>query len=293
MGDRASTQDHGALVFLGDSITQGWGDDFRGKFGDVKIANRGISGDTTRGMLVRLADDVIALDPSGVVMLMGTNDIDNGATPETIAGNVKLILAELKEHDPKMPIVLCAVFPSSAEKNRPAEKIRELNRLLAEAVKGDPQVTLVDTWTLFANADGDAKLEEFPDLLHPNDAGYAKWAAALRPILATLGFLETEADDFTPEPGFESAVQRPRSDRLGRAADAGGGSQGARRLAARRPQRGRLADHHRGQGVRRPDGERRRPLRGQERPARSSPRRRKAARSSNCGRRASFPRTSR
>jgi hypothetical protein len=87
---------------------------------------------------------------------------------------------------------------------RPAEKIRELNRLLAEAVKGDPQVTLVDTWTLFANADGDAKIEEFPDLLHPNAAGYAKWAAALRPILATLGFLETKADDFSPEPGFES-----------------------------------------------------------------------------------------
>lgn len=196
-------QDQGALVFLGDSITQGWGDDFRGAFGDAKVANRGISGDTTRGMLVRLAEDVLALDPSGVVMLMGTNDVDNGATPETIVGNVKLILSELKQHDPKLPIVLCAVFPSSPQKNRPAAKIRELNRLLAEAVKGDPQVTLVDTWTLFANKDGEAKPEEFPDLLHLNDDGYAKWAAALRPILATLGFLETEADDFTPEPGFE------------------------------------------------------------------------------------------
>ncbi|MEX2093734.1 MAG: GDSL-type esterase/lipase family protein [Pirellulales bacterium] len=196
-------QDHGALVFLGDSITQGWGDDFRGKFDNVKTANRGISGDTTRGMLVRLADDVIALDPSGVVMLMGTNDVENGATPATIAGNVKLIVAELKEHDPQLPIVLCEVFPSSAEKNRPKDKIRELNRLLEEAVKGDPQVTLVDTWTLFANAEGNAKQELFPDLLHLNDDGYAKWAAALRPILATLGFLETEADDFKPEPGFE------------------------------------------------------------------------------------------
>src|SRR5262245_36677759 len=42
-------RDQDAVVFFGDSITQGWGDDFRGKFGDLKVANRGISGDTTRG----------------------------------------------------------------------------------------------------------------------------------------------------------------------------------------------------------------------------------------------------
>jgi hypothetical protein len=64
-------------------------------------------------------------------------------------------------------------------------------------------VTVLDTWTLFANKDGDAKPEEFPDLLHPNEVGYAKWAAALRPILATHGLLETEPDSFTPEEGFE------------------------------------------------------------------------------------------
>jgi lysophospholipase L1-like esterase len=195
--------DHGAVVFLGDSITQGWGDDFRHAFEGMKAANRGISGDTTRGMLVRLADDVIALEPRGVVMLMGTNDLDEGATPATIAGNVKLILAELKLHNPEMPIVLCAVFPSSATKNRPAEKIRELNRLLAKAAEENPQVTFIDTWTLFANKEGDAKLAEFHDLLHPNEIGYRKWAAAVRPIFATLGFLETVADEFQPEPEFE------------------------------------------------------------------------------------------
>jgi lysophospholipase L1-like esterase len=195
--------DQGAVVFFGDSISQGWGDDFRGEFGDLKLANRGISGDTTRGMLVRLVDDVTDLDPRGVVMLMGTNDLEEGATPKTIAGNVKLIIAELHEHNPKMPIVLCAVMPSSDKVRRPAEKIRELNRLLAEAVKGDPQVTFLDIWALFANAKGDAKLEEFPDLLHPNEVGYRKWGAAVRPIFATLGFLENEPDEFSPEPGFE------------------------------------------------------------------------------------------
>ena len=79
-----------------------------------------------------------------------------------------------------------------------------MNQLYAATVKGDAQVTLVETWTLFANAQGDAKPGEFPDLLHPNKAGYAKWAAGLRPIFATLGLLETEAYQFTPEPGFVS-----------------------------------------------------------------------------------------
>jgi len=197
-------KDQKALVLLGDSITQGWGDDLGGAFPGVKIANRGISGDTTRGMLIRLRDDVLALHPSAVVLLMGTNDLEENAEPETIAGNVKLILAELKKHDSKMPVIVCQVFPSSESKKRPAEKIKKLNELYAAAVKGDKQVTLLETWTLFANEQGDAKSAEFPDLLHPNQAGYRKWAAAIRPILATLDFLETGDDDFTPEPGFVS-----------------------------------------------------------------------------------------
>lgn len=196
--------DQQAVVFFGDSITQGWNDDFQGRFPGMKLANRGISGDTTRGMLLRLQDDVLELKPRCVVMLMGTNDLEEGAEPETIAGNFKLIIAELKRHDPKMPIIVCQVFPSSESKKRPAAKIKAINDLYFAAVKGDPQVTFLETWTLFADDKGDAKAVEFPDLLHPNAAGYAKWAAALKPIFATLEFTETEDDTFQPEPGFTS-----------------------------------------------------------------------------------------
>lgn len=201
---KRAIQDHGALVFLGDSITQGWGDELAKHFPGVKLANRGISGDTTRGVLIRLQQDVLALSPAGVVLLIGTNDLEEKAEPETIAANLKLILAALKEHDPAMPVVLCHVFPSSETKKRSAANIKKLNSLYAAAVKGDTQITLIETWPLFANAQGDAKPEEFPDLLHPNKAGYAKWAAAIRPVLATLGFVETTPDDFTPEPGYTS-----------------------------------------------------------------------------------------
>jgi len=197
-------QDRGAVVLLGDSITQGWNDDFSAWFPGMRVANRGISGDTTRGVLVRMQEDVLALHPSAVVVLIGTNDLEEHADPETIAANLKLILGELTRLDAKMPIVLCQVFPSSASKTRPADQIKKVNQLYAALVKGNAQVTLVETWPLFADAQGDAIPAEFPDLLHPNLAGYAKWAAALRPIFATLGFLETAPYEFTPEPGFVS-----------------------------------------------------------------------------------------
>jgi lysophospholipase L1-like esterase len=197
-------QDKGAVVFLGDSITQGWGGGLAAAFPGVKVANRGISGDTTRGVLIRLKDDVLVLDPAAVVLLIGTNDLDEAATPETIAGNLKLILAAIEAHDPKLPVVLCLVFPSSPEKNRPPDKIKAVNALYLAAVKNDARVVPLETWTLFADESGNAKLAEFPDLLHPNEVGYAKWAAALRPVLATLGFSETAADPFAPEEGFES-----------------------------------------------------------------------------------------
>lgn len=197
-------QDRHAVVLLGDSITQGWGEDFSAWFPGMKIANRGISGDTSRGVLIRLQEDVLALQPRAVVLLIGTNDLEEKAEPETIAGNLKLILDAFARHDSKMPVILCQVFPSAASKSRPSDTIKQVNRLYADIVKGNAQVTFLETWPLFADENGDAIPAEFPDLLHLNKAGYDKWAAALRPVFATLGFLETDPYEFTPEPGYVS-----------------------------------------------------------------------------------------
>ena len=146
-----------------------------------------------------------------------------------------------------MPIVLCQVFPSSAAKKRPADQIKAMNALYLAAVKNDPQVTYLETWPLFADPKGDASPDEFPDLLHPNEVGYAKWAAALRPVLATLGLL---GDDRGPVPargGLREPLQRPRPHRLGLSADLRGGQGERRALAGLRPER-------RGLAVRRPRG---------------------------------------
>jgi lysophospholipase L1-like esterase len=197
-------KDQGAVVFLGDSITQGWGADFKGAFPGMKLANRGIGGDTTRGMLIRLQEDVLSLNPAAIVMLLGTNDIEVNIPTDAIGRNFEKILKAIKSHNRKMPIVLCRMFPSSAQKNRPLESIKAVNTLFEASVKGDPQVTVLDTWTLFANAEGDANPEWFKDLLHLNPEGYNRWAGGLKTIFATLGFMDREMDNFQPEPGFAS-----------------------------------------------------------------------------------------
>lgn len=198
--------DQDAVVFLGDSITQGWGDDLGNSFPGLKVANRGISGDTTRGMLLRLNQDVLALNPKGIVMLMGTNDLEEGADASQVSKNIELILTAIQKHNPKIPVTLCRVLPASASKKRPAEQIQAINAAIAKVALNFPQVTMVDTWTQFANEQGDAKPSEFPDLLHPNQDGYKKWAAAIRPVLATQGLIETEPDTFALEPGFVSLI---------------------------------------------------------------------------------------
>lgn len=201
---RSKKKDRNAVVFLGDSITQGWGDSFKNRFPGMKLANRGIGGDTTRGMLIRLEEDVLSLDPKAIVLLMGTNDIGVGIDAEVIGSNFEKIIAAIKAHDQMVPIVLCRIFPSSAEKKRPASSIQKANDRLEAIVKGDGQITVLDTWTLFANEEGEARSDWFPDRLHLNDDGYAKWASALRPIFATLGLSETGPDSFRMEKGFRS-----------------------------------------------------------------------------------------
>ena len=182
---QTASQENGAVVFLGDSITQGWTSLSR-DFPDFKTANRGIGGDTTRGILYRLDANVLSLKPKAVVLLIGTNDIGNGANPNDVADNIDEIIKEMKKAYPKMPIIVCEVMPSSEKKQRPADKIKKLNSLIKKDVRWKRHVYLCDTWSIYADANGDAPQALFPDLLHPNTAGYAKWEAALKPIFTKL-----------------------------------------------------------------------------------------------------------
>ncbi len=178
---KTAAQDHDGVVFLGDSITQGW-NSLAQDFPNLKTVNRGISGDTTRGVLYRLDDNVLSLDPKAIVLLIGTNDLSNKADPSDIADNIKTILKRIRKKYPKIPVIICEVMPSSEKKERPADKIEEINSLIKKDIKWNSHTFLCDTWSIFADANGDATADIFPDLLHPNAAGYGKWTAALNPI---------------------------------------------------------------------------------------------------------------
>ncbi|HEY3897713.1 MAG TPA: GDSL-type esterase/lipase family protein [Chthoniobacter sp.] len=183
---KMKTTEADSVVFFGDSITQGW-NSLAGDFPELKVANRGISGDTTRGLRTRMQRDVIDLHPKAVSILIGTNDLDQGAAPEVVAENLKAIVAAFHTANPSMPVVINKVMPRGPKPQFFPEKIRQLNALYEEAFRNDPQVSFCDTWSLFDDGTGSCKKEEFPDMLHPNAAGYAKWVAALKPIFSKLG----------------------------------------------------------------------------------------------------------
>jgi lysophospholipase L1-like esterase len=175
--------EQGALVFAGDSITERWrtlAQDFAPL--GVKIANRGIGGDRARNLLYRFDDDVLALHPRGLVLLIGTNDLGAMDTAADIAANIKAILAKTRAQDAAMPVALCLVMPRNVERDFP-KRIPELNTLLREIAAGDAALTLCDLYSPFAQEDGASKPEYFGDRLHPNAAGYAQMRDALLPIL--------------------------------------------------------------------------------------------------------------
>ena len=179
--------DKGSIVFLGDSITQGWGEDFKGLFGNLKVVNRGISGDTSRGLLLRLQQDVIDLDPAAVVLMIGANDLAEKAKADVIFSNVKSIIKRLKSHSSKMPIVLCETFPCAPDDYRPVKEIKRVNQFYFEEWSEDSQVKIAKTYSLFAGGDGASLPKYMPDRVHPNLQGYEVWAREMKKVFEEIG----------------------------------------------------------------------------------------------------------
>lgn len=181
-------QDQHSLVFVGDSITEGW-HTLNADFADlnVKLANRGIGGDTTPNLLYRLQDDVLALQPRGLVLLIGTNDLGEHTPPADIADNLREVHARIRAAYPDIPIAWCLVMPRQGDDTYP-ERIKELNTMIRKIAATDPKVTVCDTFSPLAQPDGSSKPEDYvPDRLHLNSSGYAVWRQALHPILESWG----------------------------------------------------------------------------------------------------------
>jgi lysophospholipase L1-like esterase len=189
----SATNDVGAVVFLGDSITQGW-NTLAKDFPNLHVANRGIGGDITSGVLYRLQADVLSLNPSGIVLLIGTNDVGDGATPEDVAANIQLILLAIKNFNPNLKVIVCKIMPT--EDGKPGvEKIKQANALVEQFVKTEPNFVMCDTFGIYLDEQGHQIAADFkPDHLHPVAAGYVAWKSALDPLIAQLNWSNAKAN---------------------------------------------------------------------------------------------------
>jgi lysophospholipase L1-like esterase len=179
------------VVFLGDSITDGWklGQWFPGK----PYVNRGISGQTTAQMLVRMYPDVIRLKPAAVIILAGTNDISRNtgpATLEMITDNFQAMAELAQAHGIK--VVLCSLTPVSdytarkQTERRPPADILKLNAWLKSYAEKNG-LGFADYYAATVDEKGFLKDGFSGDGLHPNAKGYDLLApvaeAALEKVL--------------------------------------------------------------------------------------------------------------
>jgi lysophospholipase L1-like esterase len=183
------------ILFLGDSITDGWRWDTGGKtiwektFAPRHAANFGIGYDRIQNVLWRIENgELNGIKPRVVVLLIGTNNHgyeDNGQprnrTSEIIEG-VSNLVRRIQFHLPQSRILLFGVFPRG-EKNDPIRaQVRAVNAGLATLADGD-KVRFLDIGQKFLWPNGTLPRDLFPDLLHPNTRGYQIWADTLVPAL--------------------------------------------------------------------------------------------------------------
>jgi lysophospholipase L1-like esterase len=180
--------DRGAVVFMGDSLTDGWGDRLKQEFSRMKVANRGIGGEVSRGILFRLQEDVLDLDPEAMVLCIGTNDLSARAEPAVIAQNIELILDKARQAKPEMPIVLCTVPPRDASKwPIDPSALKDLNARIVQLAAGKENLEVLDLVAVLATPDGQLKEACFSDdRLHLAGPGYEAWAEAIRPVFKKL-----------------------------------------------------------------------------------------------------------
>ena len=179
------------LVFLGDSITAGWGgngkDVWAKAFADYKPLNFGIGGDRTQHVLWRIQNgELDGIKPKAAVVMIGTNN--SGSDPaEGIAKGVTRIIETIRAKQPQAKILLLAVFPrgEKASPNPSRDKLKQVNEIIAKLDDGK-NVFFLDIGAKFMQPDGSLTKEIMPDFLHLSPAGYQIWADAIGPKLAEL-----------------------------------------------------------------------------------------------------------
>lgn len=174
------------IIFLGNSITNGgeWAELLR----NPHAKNRGISGDTTQGVLDRLST-ITKGKPSKIFLLIGTNDLSCGKSVDEVAKNVEKIVERVKRESPKTKLYVQSVFPVNPKFNKflghmnRQKDIAALNAKI-KAVAARHGVTYIDVYKSLVIPSTDVMNPEYTnDGLHLLGKGYQKWVDVLKPYL--------------------------------------------------------------------------------------------------------------
>jgi lysophospholipase L1-like esterase len=180
------------LLFIGDSITQGWEgngakDVWAKHYTRRKAVNLGIGGDRTQHVLWRLINAPLdGVKPKAAVVMIGTNN-SNGEdnTPGQIVDGIAAIVAKLRERLPNTKVLLLGIFPRSENFTPQRGKLTQINQVIAKLDDGK-NVHFLDIGHHFLNSDGVLPADIMPDYLHLSPKGYQMWADAIEPKLAEL-----------------------------------------------------------------------------------------------------------
>jgi lysophospholipase L1-like esterase len=171
--------DPNRVVFMGNSITQGWSNFDASFFSVNPFVNRGIGGQTSPQMLIRFKPDVVNLNPKAVVILAGINDIAENTGPvtiENIAENI-ISMAEIAKAN-EIKVFICSTLPAIdfpwSPGMDPGPKVVKLNSILKNYCDSN-NIPYVDYFSAMSDEKGGLKVPEYTtadDLVHPNLAGY-------------------------------------------------------------------------------------------------------------------------
>lgn len=179
----------GQIVMLGDSMTElnDWSLFIPASAG---IQNRGISGDTSEGVLARL-DEIIASRPKAVFLLIGTNDLWIDAPPQQTVANISKAAARIRAGSPDTKVIVQTVFPVRrvSWSKTPNKKVQAINTLLKRESRKE-RFLLLDTYALLVDRRGKLNAAYTSDGLHLNAAGNAAWSKLVTYALRKHDLLE-------------------------------------------------------------------------------------------------------
>ena len=170
------------IIFLGNSITDycEWSELFQ----NLKIKNRGISGDVTDGVLERL-DEVTESNPSKIFLMIGINDLSRGKSEKYIFNNYKKIIDRIKKASSKTKIYIESILPVNEARGKykshtnKTENVISLNKKLRALANKTENVQYIDLFPAFADENQKLAFKYSLDGLHLNGEGYLVWKSII------------------------------------------------------------------------------------------------------------------